>query len=65
LLELDKKIPIFFSNYKKVVIYESLDNYKKIAECLEKTEKRTDGLKEVTKTDFMFFILLFSPNNLN
>jgi hypothetical protein len=65
LLELDKNMPSFFSNYKKVIIYESLDNYKEIAECLEKTEKRTDGLKEVTKTDFMFFILLFSPNNLN
>lgn len=36
LQELDKKIPTFLSNYKKALIYESIDNYKKTAEFLEK-----------------------------
>jgi tetratricopeptide (TPR) repeat protein len=36
LQELDLKIPSFLSNYKKAVIYESIDNYKKTEEFLEK-----------------------------
>lgn len=36
LQELDKKEASFLSNYKKAVIYESIDNYKKAAEFLEK-----------------------------
>jgi tetratricopeptide (TPR) repeat protein len=36
LKKLDEKQPSFLSNYKKAVIYESIDNYKKTAEFLEK-----------------------------
>ncbi|SDR71836.1 Tetratricopeptide repeat-containing protein [Polaribacter sp. KT25b] len=36
LQELDKNTPSFLSNYKKAVIYESIDNFKKAAEFLEK-----------------------------
>lgn len=36
LQELDLKLPSFLSNYKKAVIYESIDNYKKTATFLEK-----------------------------
>ena len=36
LQELDKNNPSFLSNFKKAVIYESIDNYKKTAEFLEK-----------------------------
>lgn len=36
LKELDLKQPSFLSNYKKAVIYESIDNYEKTAEFLEK-----------------------------
>jgi tetratricopeptide (TPR) repeat protein len=35
LQELDKKQPSFLSNYKKAVIYESIDNYKKSVQFLE------------------------------
>lgn len=34
--ELDKNTPSFLSNYKKAVIYESIDDFKKAAEFLEK-----------------------------
>lgn len=36
LKELDKKEPSFLSNYKKAIIYESIDNYIKTVEFLEK-----------------------------
>ncbi|MDP5106232.1 MAG: hypothetical protein NWQ31_08680 [Polaribacter sp.] len=36
LQELDKNDPTFLSNYKKAVIYESIDDFKKAAEFLEK-----------------------------
>jgi tetratricopeptide (TPR) repeat protein len=36
LQELDKNEPTFLSNYKKAVIYESIDDFKKSAEFLEK-----------------------------
>ena len=36
LKELDKNNPSFLSNYKKAIIYESIDDYKKTAEFLEK-----------------------------
>ncbi|PQB07932.1 hypothetical protein BST83_12825 [Polaribacter filamentus] len=36
LQELDKNKPTFLSNYKKAMIYESIDDFKKSAEFLEK-----------------------------
>jgi tetratricopeptide (TPR) repeat protein len=36
LQELDKNKPTFLSNYKKAVIYESIDDFKKAADFLEK-----------------------------
>ena len=36
LKELDKSDPSFLSNYKKAIIYESIDDYKKAAQFLEK-----------------------------
>ena len=36
LKELDKSDASFLSNYKKAVIYESIDDYKKAAQFLEK-----------------------------
>ena len=45
LKELDNKEPSFLSNYKKAVIYESIDNYKKAALYLEKAIEFKDDEK--------------------
>lgn len=47
--EIDAKQPSFLSNYKKAVIYESIDNYKKTVECLEKAITIKDDEKAKLK----------------
>lgn len=49
LKELDLKKPSFLSNYKKAVIYESIDNYKKAAHFLEKAITFKDDEKAKLK----------------
>lgn len=49
LKELDKKEASFLSNYKKAVIYESIDNYKKAAYYLEKAIAFKDDEKAKLK----------------
>lgn len=49
LKELDKVEPSFLSNYKKAVIYESIDDYKKAAEFLEKSITFKDDEKAKLK----------------
>ena len=49
LKKLDKKLPSFLSNFKKAVIYESIDNYKKTVEFLEKAITIKDDKKAKLK----------------
>jgi tetratricopeptide (TPR) repeat protein len=49
LKELDAKQPSFLSNYKKAVIYESIDNYRKTVEFLEKAITIKDDEKAKLK----------------
>ncbi|UAM97064.1 tetratricopeptide repeat protein [Polaribacter litorisediminis] len=49
LKELDKSAPSFLSNYKTAVIYESIDNYKKAANFLEKALTFKDDEKTKLK----------------
>jgi hypothetical protein len=49
LQELDAKQPSFLSNFKKAVIYESIDNYKKTVEFLEKAITIKDDEKAKLK----------------
>ena len=49
LSELDKKEDSFLSNYKKAVIYESIDNYKKATYFLEKAITFKDDEKAKLK----------------
>ncbi|MGK0421477.1 MAG: tetratricopeptide (TPR) repeat protein [Polaribacter sp.] len=49
LKELDAKQPTFLSNFKKAVIYESIDNYKKTVEFLEKAITIKDDEKAKLK----------------
>jgi tetratricopeptide (TPR) repeat protein len=57
LKELNKKPSSFLSNYKKAVIYESIDDYKKTAEFLEKAIVFKDDEKAKLKLAKMYQIL--------
>ncbi len=57
LKELENKPSSFLSNYKKAVIYESIDNYKKTAEFLEKAIVFKDDEKAKLKLAKMYQIL--------
>ena len=57
LKELEKKPSSFLSNYKKAVIYESIDDYKKTAEFLEKAIVFKDDEKAKLKLAKMYQIL--------
>ena len=57
LKELENKPSSFLSNYKKAVIYESIDDYKKTAEFLEKAIVFKDDEKAKLKLAKMYQIL--------